>query len=144
MPSFFMPKCKWHPVVAPICWISIWIFIWIVRNTINIFWTNICYLSTLLYNVSNTNYIIWRNMTVRNRNIAIFYSNCASTCTFKTNKSNFSRNYRINCCSARGAAISIPEWVDDAPSVGDVLFPNGDVIVWKPGTGQKKLLFEKK
>ena len=42
-----------------------------------------------------------------------------------------------------GTPISIPEWLLDAPVVGDILFPNGDVILWYPGTGQKKSEFEK-
>lgn len=41
------------------------------------------------------------------------------------------------------AAISIPEWLLEAPVVGEFLFPNGEVIVWNPGTGQKKSEFEK-
>lgn len=41
------------------------------------------------------------------------------------------------------AAISIPEWFLEAPVVGDILGPKKDVIVWNPGTGQKKSSFEK-
>lgn len=43
-----------------------------------------------------------------------------------------------------GAAISIPEWLDELPVVGDFRGPKGEVIVWKPGRGQKKSWFEKK
>lgn len=42
--------------------------------------------------------------------------------------------------------MSIPEWNDDAPVVGDVRKPKGDVILWFPGIGQKNSeveLFEK-
>ena len=42
-----------------------------------------------------------------------------------------------------GAAISIPEWYVDAPVVGETLFPNGEVILWNPGNGQKKSVLEK-
>ena len=42
-----------------------------------------------------------------------------------------------------GAAISIPEWELEAPEVGLFLGPKGEVIVWKPGTGQKNSSFEK-
>lgn len=34
------------------------------------------------------------------------------------------------------AAISIPEWYVDAPVVGEVRFPNGEVIFLFPGSGQ--------
>ena len=43
-----------------------------------------------------------------------------------------------------GAEISIPEWLEELPVVGDFLSPNGEVIVWNPGVGQKKSLVEKK
>ena len=42
-----------------------------------------------------------------------------------------------------GAGISIPEWELDAPEVGETLFPNGEVILWNPGNGQKKSVLEK-
>lgn len=38
-----------------------------------------------------------------------------------------------------GTAISIPPWYLDAPLAGAVLYPNFDVIVLYPGTGQIKL-----
>lgn len=43
-----------------------------------------------------------------------------------------------------GAAISIPEWLDEAPWVGAFLFPKLEVMVWKPGIGQKKSSLVKK
>lgn len=40
--------------------------------------------------------------------------------------------------------MSIPEWLEELPVVGDFLGPKCEVIVWNPGNGQKKSLFEKK
>lgn len=40
------------------------------------------------------------------------------------------------------AAMSIPEWDEDAPDVGEVLFPNGEVMLWFPGSGQLNWLEE--
>lgn len=37
------------------------------------------------------------------------------------------------------AAISRPEWYDEAPPVGDFLGPNGDVMFLFPGSGQLNL-----
>ena len=40
------------------------------------------------------------------------------------------------------AAMSIPEWDEDAPDVGEVLFPKGEVMLWFPGRGQLNRLEE--
>lgn len=37
-----------------------------------------------------------------------------------------------------GAGMSIPECELEAPDVGDVLFPNGELILLYPGNGQTK------
>lgn len=40
--------------------------------------------------------------------------------------------------------MSMPVWLEELPVVGDFRGPNGEVIVWNPGTGQKNSLVEKK
>ena len=37
------------------------------------------------------------------------------------------------------AAMSTPEWYDDAPEVGEWRLPNLEVILWLSGSGQQKL-----
>lgn len=42
-----------------------------------------------------------------------------------------------------GAEMSIPEWLEELPEVGEILGPKGEVIVWNPGSGHKNSLVEK-
>ena len=84
LPSFFIVKCKWHPVVAPFVGFPFWVFIWISNNIINVFWTNICNNTVIWYWLSYwINKIRWY-MTVWCCGVSTLNCNWISTCTFES------------------------------------------------------------
>ena len=80
-------------------WFSSTIFIWITRNTINIFWSNISNNLTLLYKITNFNNKIRGSMTISNFEIIKRKSDGITACSKERTEGNFTIIYSNKFCT---------------------------------------------
>ena len=90
---------------SSICGVTTFIFIRIVENAVHILRTNVTDNSSFIYSLTNCDFKIRRNMTIRSYELIVFNSNSIATSTVKTSITYSTRKNRNNITTSRSSNI---------------------------------------